>query len=373
MLKKTLVLMGGVAVAAILFSCGGESVTGPSPTPEQTSVQPTAESVAEAPQTVVTPPEPTGTIPVSWEGTGNCGGILTNQNPATHNVEIHYTPPQVPAGQADYLVAHFTVPGNGQTKVPTAQKVFEEQYEIPEPGCEPWSFSADLQCDVVTGRGGHHIGGPGGHVSLSVPALPVEKKGEPTVEVGDWLEGRCPGQVSESFISAEWQHQITTTTQTFQCADDEVNETCEERRCVYVVDYLHMEFLYEDEPGECERGLFGCHETHYKHFILYETGNCGRRVKDEDFKVPVINRCDCPVEQGLCHVSNTGNPNSGEVELRVQWKRSGAGHENHCADYVPGLTALEELPEISCRLEGPHSERCSCEQAIANWRRCDAQ
>jgi hypothetical protein len=76
----------------------------------------------------------------------------------------------------------------------------------------------------------------------------------------------------------------------------------------------------------------------------------------------------------LCHVSNTGNPNSQEVNVQVQWMRGGAGHENHCADFLPG-TELIGLPidpalEITC---DTRDERCSCEVAIERWVLCDTQ
>jgi len=77
-----------------------------------------------------------------------------------------------------------------------------------------------------------------------------------------------------------------------------------------------------------------------------------------------------PPPPAFCHVSNTGNPNSDEVNLQVTFKRDGLGHLNHCADFKPSLFAASTQQTISC---DSHDRRCSCVTAQARWLRCDSQ
>lgn len=309
-------LAAGAAAVFLLVSCSGDSVTGPSPT-QQTVVAPAPQPVAEAAPAVIEEPVAEGGDTVYFERTAGpgCAGTLVNPTPDTKNVVVHYTPPLVPAGQQDYFTLNFEVPGGGSLVTPSAQEAFDQNYE----SCEP--VDLEVQCD--------YRGLKGGHIAGRFESVSFEGNEEfCECEAGEWEDLSDTGWVED-----------------------------------YVVDC--------PDGFSVSNGQNTCVECFQESRTKIQTNGCEDRSQTRTRTNR--RRVECPSpEGGICHVSNTGNPNSGNVELRVQLKNGGEGHLGHCADFTPYLISANTDTFPECVQVGPGSELCSCHTAREKWLECDA-
>ena len=204
-----------VGIALGLISCTESSgPTNPAPVPTTTSVAQSAPTPEATPQPVVAEPTIGGPGPVSYEG-HKCEGSLFNRAPHSRTVHVRYTAPL--DNSTIYLETTFLVQGKSHKAVPSAQVVFEAEYDIPEPSCEPWNWSKRVQCDFTAGQG-EHLAGQFVDVALSVPAI----KGETSIEEGPW--GECPLLVASTVRAC---YECRTVTEKF--CDQEPTITTEKR------------------------------------------------------------------------------------------------------------------------------------------------
>ncbi len=213
-----------VGIALGLISCTGSSgPTNPAPVPTTTSVVQSAPAPEATPQPVVAEPTIGGPGPVSYEG-HKCEGSLFNRAPHSRTVHVRYTAPL--DNSTIYLETTFLVQGKSHKAVPSAQAVFEAEYDIPEPSCDPWGWAKRVQCDFTAGQG-EHLAGQFVDVALSVPAIEDEPIGDPIIErdlvCGEEIHGsgdRC------------WLNCLMTITHTqkFTCSDPTVETKEKEHR-----------------------------------------------------------------------------------------------------------------------------------------------
>lgn len=87
-----------------------------------------------------------------------------------------------------------------------------------------------------------------------------------------------------------------------------------------------------------------------------------------------------PPPPNICHVSNKGKKDK-NFELVVTWKKGGEGHESHLdsskfcpPDFYASLAqfSTNTNSKDECKVEGPNSNLCSCEVALAKARACRA-
>ncbi len=274
-MRKLFVVIG-IAALGVYACTEGSGPTKPSPIVRApVSVQ----TVNSTPAPFVPTPEPGGGPgPTSYEGK-DCEGVLITTAPnAPRRVNVRYTAPL--DDSTVYLSVDLVVPANGSINVPSAQEVFEANFEIPDPSCEPWSWAERVQCDFTAGQG-EHLGGQFADVSLSVAATEPGPDGEPTVittPLSEW--GECmPVQRGNNGPEAECSKSRSvaiTTTQEFTCGGESI---------------ITVEETTETEPCECP-----CVENGpYEGEIIWD---------------PTILGGKCPAEttpdlEGICHQDGT--------------------------------------------------------------------
>jgi hypothetical protein len=140
----------------------------------------------------------------------SCGGTLTNTaTGAPHTVFVRYTVPG--DNSRTYLDPEdqYIVDPGKTAQVPTAQEVFEQDYQWNDEEC---SFKKDVQCDFTAGQG-EHLAGKVTSISLENPRCGECEEDDYTTIYGEW--GECDLEVR---------------------ANNETNGYCFECRSVTVLD-----------------------------------------------------------------------------------------------------------------------------------------